>query len=79
MSVSEYAQVTIMDQARCLGCGKVGTCMEIGVKDGLSLACENCISKIFERARCAIESEQRYEPEDNAEYILLRIDPNDDE
>lgn len=57
--MSECAQVMIMTQVTCLGCGKKDTiCLEIGVKDGQSLACKDCIKMLFERAEVAVQNEK---------------------
>jgi hypothetical protein len=46
----EFGQIIIMDGATCLGCSKENTfCLEIGLKNGLTLACHDCINDIFKR------------------------------
>lgn len=76
MQANDYAQIMIMEQATCLGCGIVGICLEVGVcDDGLTLACEKCIVTIFEKARQAIESRQLYEQNGN-DIVSIRIMPD---
>jgi len=49
------SQIKIFHDAICLGCGEKALCLEIGVTDGLTLACRECITTIFDRSQLAVE------------------------
>lgn len=59
----DYSRIMIMEQAKCLGCGTIELCLEVGVHNGLTLACEKCIAMIFKNTRQAIEN--RHETDKN--------------
>ena len=48
-------KVKIFHGVTCLGCDTPDTlCLEIGMTESQTLACEECITKFFERTRRAI-------------------------
>jgi hypothetical protein len=82
--VEEVGQIMIMDGATCLGCSKENTfCLEIGLKNGLTLACHDCINGIFKRIESVKYGEgtsihEADDEDNNNQVINIKIDTIDD-